>query len=349
MELLEDEINLHLLRYLVSGNGVSVNINAISKDLKIHRATVKRRVEWLYEKEILTPPFYFFPYLYEAYPLLVLAKADMPRTKELIDFLKDDSHIFAAFSCMEGPYNTFLFEFFTSLESYHNWREQIVKEQKIPSRENSAQADVYIFSNKLTFKYDPNCFVRELRRNFDKNGFVEINGIKLDKTSFFILENVMNGKYVLRNDAFLSRELKISRKTVKNRVQIMTSKGIIGKPKCFFPNLFIPPGYNLIVSMIEVKSNIKQIKSYMTNNDNISRAQEASTGRYNFLIFSAFSTIENFFEMGDEMVSNFPDSIGGISNIILSSKTIHAIKPQKLSLTWIERKLWDVKKNKYTN
>jgi len=343
MELLEDEINLRLLRYLVSGNGVSVNINAISKDLKIHRATVRRRIKDLYEKEILNPPFYFFPYLYEAYPLLVLAKADMPRTKEVIDFLKDDSHIFAAFSCMEGPYNTFLLEFFRSLEAYHSWREQIVKEQKIPARENRAPADVYIFSNKLTFKYDPNCFIREMRRNFDKNGFIEINKIKLDKISFFILENVMNGKYIQRNDAFLSRELNVSRKTVKHRVEVMMQKGIIGKPRCFFPNLFIPPGYNLIVSVIEVKSNIQQIKSYMINNDNISRAQEASTGRYNFLIFSAFKTIEHFFEMGEELVSNFPNDIGGISNTILSSRMIHAIKPQKLSLTWIERKLWNIK------
>jgi len=343
MELLEDETNLRLLRYLVSGNGVSVNINAISKDLKIHRATVRRRIKDLYEKEILNPPFYFFPYLYEAYPLLVLAKADMPRTKEVIDFLKDDSHIFAAFSCMEGSYNTFLLEFFTSLEAYHSWREQIVKEQKIPARENRAPADVYIFSNKLTFKYDPNCFIREMRRNFDKNGFIEINKIKLDKISFFILENVMNGKYIQRNDAFLSRELNVSRKTVRHRVDLMMQKGIIAKPRCFFPNLFIPPAYNLVVSVIEVKSNIQQIKSYMINNDNISRAQEASTGRYNFLIFSAFKTIEHFFEMGEEMVSNFPNSIGGMSNTILSSRMIHAIKPQKLSLTWIERKLWDIK------
>ena len=136
MYLLNDEINLRLLRYLVSGEGISINIRAIARDLKIHRNTAKRKLDILFDAKILTEPFYPFPYLYEAFPLLILVKADMPRSKDVIDFLKDDSHIFAAFSCMEGPYNTFLIEYFKNLESYHSWRERIVKDYKIPSREN---------------------------------------------------------------------------------------------------------------------------------------------------------------------------------------------------------------------
>jgi len=344
MKLLEDELNLRLLRYLVSGNGISVNIRAISKDMKIHRNTARRRINLLYNNKIINAPFYSFPFLYTVYPFLVLAKADMPRTDDLIDFLKDDSHIFAAFSCMEGPYNTFLIEFFKDLEYYHNWREQIVKEQKIPSRELRAPAEVYIFSNKLTFKYDPNCFIREFRKEYEKKGFLEISDFKLDNISFNILENLMNGNYIQRNDSFLSRELELNRKTIKNHVEILLENGIIGKPKCFFPNLFIPPGYNLVVSMIEVRSRRQDFKNYIMSNNHISRAQEASTGRYNILIFSAFKTIEHFFEMGEQIMKKFPDSIGAISNIILSSRMIHAIKPQKLSLAFIERNLWDIKK-----
>ena len=119
MHYLDDTKDLRLLRYLVSGEGVSVKINAIAKELKIHRATAKKKVNFLFESNLLTKPFYPFSYLYSAYPLLVLVKADMPRSKEIIDFLKDDSHIFAAFSCMEGPYNTYLIEFFTFLNDKH--------------------------------------------------------------------------------------------------------------------------------------------------------------------------------------------------------------------------------------
>jgi len=349
MDLLEDETNLRLLRYLVSGKGVSVNIRGISNDLKIHRATAKRKMRILYENNIVSSPFYSFKYLYEVFPLLVLAKADMPRSEELIAFLKDDSNIFAAFSCMEGPYNTFLIEFFEDLESYHNWRERIVSEQKIPSRESRTPADVNIFSNKLTFKYSPNCFINDLKNTFNKKDQIELNNVKLDKTTFSILEKLIRGKYIQRNDSFLSRELSLNRKTIKHKTENLLKEKIIGEPKCFFPNLFIPPNYNLVVSLMEIKSNIEEIKNYMLGNNNISRAQEASTARYNFLIFSAFRTIEDFFDMGEEMMKNFPGSIGGMSNIILSSKMIHAIKPQKLSMGWIERKLWKIKQEKRYN
>jgi len=341
---LEDELNLRLLRYLVSGAGVKINIKAIATDLHIHRSTAKKKIKWLYETHLLNPPFYPFPRLYEEYPLLVLVKADIPRTIEVREFIMDDSHIFAAFSCMEGPYNTLLMEFFKDLESYHSWREQIVIDQKIPTREHRAPAHAYIFSNKLTFKYDPNCFVFELQRKFAEKGFVSLNDITLDKTTFSILINLMNGKYVQRNDSFLSRELDINRKTIKHRIDQLLKENIIGTPKCFFPNLFVPPGYNLIVSMLEIKSNNENIKKFISSHHNISRAQETSTGCYNLLLFSAFQTIEGFFDLGEELIKTFPHDIGAISNTILSARMIHTIKPQKLSLGWIERRLWDIAK-----
>lgn len=343
MQLLEDELNLRLLMHMVSGEGASVNISSISKDLGIHRATVKRKLDLLFNSQILTRPFYPFPYLNEAYPLLILVKADMPRTKYVIDFLKDDSHIFAAFSCMEGPYNTFLIEFFKDLESYHSWRERIVNDYKIPSRENRSPADAYIFSNKLTFKYEPNCLSKYLLKEFEKNNLLTINDISLDEYSFKILYNLLKGKYLQRNDTFLSKELGINRKTVKRRLDLLIKQKILGEPRCFFPDLFVPPGYNFIVSMIEIKSNASDIRNYIINHSNITKAQDASTGRYNLLIFSAFKKIEDFFNMGDEIFDKYPGSIGAIQNIILSSKMIHTIKPQKLSLAWIDRRLWEIR------
>ena len=343
MNVLDDEINLRLLRYLVSGSGVSVNIRALAREYNMHRATAKRKIKSFYDYKVLNPPFYPFPHLYKEYPLLILVKADMPRSSEVVDFLKDDSHIFAAFSCMEGPYNTFLIEFFKDLQSYHSWREQIVDDEKIPTRENRAAADANIFSNKLTFKYDPNCYVDDLKKDFKSKETISLNNLELDKKSFNILYDLTKGCFIQRNDSYLSRELGLDRKTIKHRVNSLIKKEIIDKPKCFFPNLFIPPEYNLVVSLIEVKSDNPKFKSYIMSHNNISRAQEVSTGRYNYLIFSAFRTIEHFFDTGREIIDRFPDSIGDISNTILSSKMIHTIKPQKLSLGWIERKLWEVK------
>lgn len=344
---LEDELTLRLLRYLVSGQGVKINIKAVATDLNIHRSTAKKKINWLYENNLINPPFYPFPHLYDEYPLLVLVKADIPRTKEVREFIMDDSHIFAAFSCMEGPYNTLLMEFFRDLESYHSWREQIVIDQKIPTREHRSPADAYILSNKLTFKYDPNCFVSELQKRFSEKGTVVLNDQELDKTTFPLLINLMNGKYIQRNDSAISRELGINRKTIKHRIELLQKEHIIGTPKCFFPNLFVPPGYNLVVSMIELRGNTDKIKQFITAHPNISRAQETSTGWYNMLIFSAFQTIEGFFDLGGELMNTFPHDIGAISNTIFSAKMIHTIKPQKLSLAWIERQLWEIATNRH--
>jgi len=211
MKTLDDEINLRLLRYLVSGSGVYVNISAIAKEYKIHRATAKRKINSFYDYKILNPPFYPFPQLYKEYPLLILVKADMPRTSEVIDFLKDDSHVFAAFSCMEGPYNTFLIEFFKDLQSYHSWREKIVEDEKIPTRENRAAADANIFSNKLNFKYDPNCYIDDIKKEFESKKTITLNNLEIDKESFKIIYDLTLGRFIQRNDSFLSRELDFTR------------------------------------------------------------------------------------------------------------------------------------------
>ncbi len=142
---LKDELNLRLLRYLVSGEGVKVNISAVARRLDVHRATAKKKLEYLYDNGIVNPPLYPFDALFEEYPLLVIVEADMPRDPDITAFYREDSHIFAAFSCMEGPYNTLLIEFFRDLESYHSWREKIVQERRIPAREWRAPANAYIF------------------------------------------------------------------------------------------------------------------------------------------------------------------------------------------------------------
>lgn len=343
MDTLEDELNLRILRYLVSGQGVKVNISALARKLDIHRATVKRRIENLYENKILNEPQYPFPQLFKEYPLLILVKADIPRTQDAKEFYKNESNIFAAFSCMEGPYNTLLIEFFKDLESYHRWREQIIEDQKIPSRFNRSAAHVDIFSNKLTFKYEPNCFIKDMKKEYEQKGSITIGEEKLDDASFKILENLTNGKCIRTNDSFIARELGSNRKTVKRRIENLIDEGIIDDPKCYFPNLFIPPGYNLVVTMIEVKSRGDDIKKYLRYDNHVSRAIETSTERYNILLFSAFQTIEDFFSWGENLNSRFPGCIGAISNTILSSRMIHTINPQKVSLGWIERKLWEIK------
>jgi len=77
-ELLEDEVNLRLLKMLVSGECVSVNISTLSRSLRKHRNTVKKEVLWLLENRVVNRPVCPFMGLYKEYPLLVIVRADLP-------------------------------------------------------------------------------------------------------------------------------------------------------------------------------------------------------------------------------------------------------------------------------
>ncbi len=346
MDHLKDEFSLQLLRRLVSSDGVDVNIAGIAKRLGIHRTTAKNKVEALFQDKLLDHPRYPFLHLFQEYPLLVLAWADIPRIEQATMFFEEDPNIFAAMSCMEGPYNTFLIEFFRDMESYHSWRESIVKDQKLPSRENRVAADVSMFSNKLELKYDPACFVRNMRKEFKANGELELGGSLLHKTDFKIFDLLLNGEFINTNETYLASELGTNRKKIKRRITMLLEGNIIGPPRCYFPELLAPPRYNLIVSMIELKSRRKEIKRFLMSDNHIPRALESSIGRYNLLVFSAFRTIDEFFEWGESLLTEFPGSIGAISNTVLSSHPLYSIKAQKVSLGLIEKKLWECRKSK---
>lgn len=343
MNHLEDEFSLRLLRHLVSGDGVKVNINSLAKQVDIHRSTASSRVNALFDNRILDRPRYPFLHLFQEYPLLVIALADIPRTTQATEFFKEDSHIFAAYTCREGPYNTLLIEFFKDMESYHSWRETIVNEQKLPSRENRATAEVYIFSNKLGFKYDPSCFIQHLKNEMRNNKKIMLSGHKLDKKDFQIIELLMKGENVYPNDTYIAKENGTNRKKVQRRISTLISDRVIDEPKCYFPDLLTPPKYNLILTMFELKSKKPQVKKDLLKNNHIPRALESSIGRYNILTFSAFPTIDDFFEWADALANRYHDSIGAMSNIILSSKTPHTINPQKVSIGFIENKLQECK------
>jgi len=348
MNPLEDDFNLRLLRYLVSGSGVRVNINALANELDMHRTTIKNRLDSLLEKRILDKPRYPFIRLFEEYPLLILALADIPRNPQARSFFEEDPHIFAAYTCREGAYNTLLVEFFKDLETYHSWREKIVTEEKLPRRESRETADVFFFSNRLCFKYNPACFVEEMGRLVARDGSMQLGGSRLDATDLRIMNSLSKGKDIYPNETFLAKELGTNRKKVQRRISLLVENKIIGSPKCYFPDLLTPPGYNLVITLLEIKSKKVQIKKDIMGNNYIPRALESSIGRYNTLLFSAFPTIDDFYEWTELLTGKYPDSIGAMSNFILSSKPRHAINPQKVSLSLIERKLRETETGKVT-
>ena len=192
---------------------------------------------------------------------MIVALADIPQSPQARHFFEEDSQIFAAYTCREGPYNTLLLEFFRDMESYHSWREGLVDEQKLPSRVNRATADVYFFSNKLNFKYDPTCFVDAFEKQIKNHGKFTINDYVLDEKDYLILQQLMKGNSISPNDAYLANELGTNRKKIQRRISGLLENQIIGPAKCHFPDLLAPPKFNLVVTMVEIKSNKKEIKN----------------------------------------------------------------------------------------
>ena len=138
LELLDDELNLKILRELVAGNGIQINKNQLSKLMGRHRQTIQSRLDALFKYKIINPPICPFLGLFLEYPLLIIAYSDLPIYEDsgsnmTKNWILHDNHIFGAFRIREGVFNTLLLEFHQSVSDYYAWRESLV-DQKIPSR-----------------------------------------------------------------------------------------------------------------------------------------------------------------------------------------------------------------------
>lgn len=131
-DLLKDKLNLLLLRNICSGNGLDVNLSYLSRHLRRHRNSIRERVRNLLSQKIIDRPIIPFFGLFIEYPLLVSAYADLPDSEKVNEWLRRDRNVFAAFRVREGEYNTILFEFHKSVWHYHIWRDNLVRENKIP-------------------------------------------------------------------------------------------------------------------------------------------------------------------------------------------------------------------------
>ena len=56
--MLDDKLNIKILEYICSGEGVSINISLLSKKLKKHRNTIKTHAEALFQNNIIVKPYY---------------------------------------------------------------------------------------------------------------------------------------------------------------------------------------------------------------------------------------------------------------------------------------------------
>ena len=337
-QLLNDRLNLDILEALCSGNGVEVNISALSKIFGRHRNTIREQVNALFEHNIINRPIYPFIWLYNEYPLLVIVQADLPRNEKTEKFLRNDETIFGAFYVRDEEYNTLLIEYHPDIYAYGQWKNKIVDEGKIPPRDTRYPANAMFFSTQQIIKYIPNSPVYRMEQRYETGKDLVINGYKMNKLCFQIMKNLMMGEGIRTNENYLSQTMDVHRKTIERRITSLLNEKVVSKPVCRFPNFFVPPNQILVYSVIEViKSRDKIIKAIKADH-NIPIALEASIGRYNLLLFGVFSNVEEYFEWEDRYDAKFPDCLGAMKNVYLSPKKTALIDQQKVSLGIIRRR-----------
>ena len=334
---LGDRLNLEILENICYGTGVEVNISALSHAFKRHRNTIKAQVRALFEHRIIDRPIYPFIWLYKEYPLLVMVRADLPRSEQVDRFLKEDAHIFGAFYVRDEEYNTLLIEFFRDLDSYVDWRKRIVAQNRIPPRENRYPSQTLFFSNKHIVKYQPESPIYKMEQVYKSGGELELNGYRLNDLCFRILKKLVLGEGIRTNENLLAHKLDVHRKTIERRVAELLRAGIVHRPACRFPKFFVPPGHMLVYYLVEVKRSLDKVIEAIRADPNIPLALETNIGRYNLLLFGSFFNVEDHFGWEELYDRRFPQSIGAMKKIYLSPQMTASIDQQKVSLNIIKQ------------
>lgn len=342
--MINDKLNLRILEKICSGEGVTINVNFISKKLKKHRNTINGYVKELFEHNIIMPPYYPFLEMFNQRQLFAVVRADLPKNELVENFTRNDENIFAAFRAWDEGYNTLLFEFHQDMSTYFEWKEKIVKEGKLPHLEHRFPADVLFLNNKLLIKYEPNSSLFYLEKMFKDMGELKLNGYSFSELSFSIMKMLLLGEGIKTNENNLARSLNTHRRTIEKRINAMSEAGIVSKPVCRFPHFLVPPESILVFSMVRINNNKEKIIKYIKEDPHIPMAFQGHTGMYNLLYFNSFEKFRDHFIWEERLHEKFSDdSFGAMKKIYLWPEITGTIDPTKVILGVIRNKMNEIK------
>lgn len=343
VELLSDQTNLTLLENIVSGKAVNVNFSALSRLLQKHRNTIKKKVEKLFEFQIINHPICPFLGLYRIYPLLVAVQIDLPHHENFVTWVKEDPHIFAAFRSRQGDYNTLLFVYHENITSYQMWMESLPSVLKlkygIPKDAATFLSNTAYFSNQLMIKYEPSSGIYLMEREFQEKGYLTIHGYNFDTLDLEILKSLLTGKGMKVNLTLLCSKSGLHRKTVEKRIRSFIDEGFIYKPVCRFPNFFVPPHYVLAYSLFELKKSKEKVINEIKKDPHIPIALKIVHGKYNLLVFGNYTSISDHLRWEEMFRRRFHSAFGSVNITYLSPEVTISFDQQIVALSIIRDQL----------
>jgi hypothetical protein len=348
-DLLNNELNLKILKNIVSGKGVEINISKLSKELNKHRNTIKGRINQLLKHKIINKPQYPFPWLFKELPLMVISRDNFLRDEKTKHFIEYSGPIFAAFFFKEEEYNTLTISFHKNVCTHQQWYERIIKEEIIPYKEEGYSSQVLHLGTGCFEKYNPSIPIRVIERIFKEERQKSIAGFELDNLSLEILNKVLFGEGIRTNHNYLAKELNVHRKTIERRITTLLKREIISKPVCRFPRLIVPPEYILVKSLFQIKKQSEKILRALKSDSHVTWIIKAVTGRggYNLVVFSTFFKIEDHLKWQERLDQQFPSCIGAIKNTYLSPEMTFSIAPEYVSMSIIKNRLKQVHGNDF--
>ncbi len=338
-DLLDDWLNLEILRRICASKHVSINYSYLSKKLRRHRDTVRKRVKELLKRSIINPPVFPFFGQFRDHHLMVIVQADIPLGRQVKDWIKNDAHIFAAYKLKRGEYNLLLILFHRSILRYQLWRRSLVRDQKIPPRSNRYPSSASFFSTQMMIKYEPSACVKLLEETKNKKGKLILQNYAFDDISFEILKSLTNGEGIKVNEHQLSKELNVNRKTIKQRIKKLIDANLLLPPVCRFPKFFGPSDSVLVISLVEVKKREKEFINLIKQDPHISFAFQICHGKYNYLLFEVFERVADHIQWEHSINKKFKDCLGVCDAIYLTPNMTINMDQQKVSLKMIEKKL----------
>lgn len=338
-DILDDELNLRILRMVCSGEGVSVNYSCLSKKLKKHRDTIKKNVSQLFKHKILNQPVYPFFGQFKLHSLMILVQADIPLNEQFEKWISTDEHIFAAYKLRRGEYNVLLILFHRNILRYQLWRKSLVREKKIPPRETRYPSSASFFSTQMMIKYEPSAAIPLLKEVLETRGNITLNNYKLNKLSFEILENLTKGEGIRINENFIAKKLNVNRKTIRQRIDKLINENMVLKPVCRFPAFFCPPDSVLVIALLEVKKNEEEVVRHLKKDPHVSFAFQVCSGRYNYLLFEVFEEVADHIRWEHELNKKFGGCFGASDATYLTPNMMINMDQQKVSLAVINKKL----------